>query len=318
MPHHPILLLTLACLATAACTAERGPKDSDLAATPTAAQPAVIRLSFLPDDNVAAVEAVARNLSDYLQAAVGMTVQYERSIDYQACVTGLLANRIDLVWLGGVTFCQARQRSGNQVELVACRDIDLQFRSYFIANHEIVADRRLNITADLSEWNEAPQRQGLRGLTFTFGAKDSTSGHIMPRYFMIAAGIQPEQAFATAPQYQLLGGHAATFRAVVSGQVDVGVMNYAVYEKQSAADRALAPVVHTTPAYVDYCFAAHQRLGRATIDRLRAALLALDAENPAHAGILQAWKCRQFVAADASRWDAIAKVLTELPKDFLK
>jgi ABC-type phosphate/phosphonate transport system substrate-binding protein len=100
--------------------------------------------------------------------------------------------------------------------------------------------------------------------------------------------------------------------------VDLGVMNYAVYEKQSAADRELAPVIYTTPTYVDYCFAAHRRLGDPIIARLRAALLALKADNPQHAGILQAWKCQEFVAPEAARWDTMAKVLAELPKDFLK
>jgi phosphonate transport system substrate-binding protein len=318
MSSHPTLLLILAGLAIAACSPgpDPGGQASPLAVPALPAE--VIRLSFLPDDNVAAVEAVARSLSDYLQTAIGMQVRYERSVDYQACVTGLVANRLDLVWLGGVTFCQASERSGGQVAIVACRDIDLHFKSYFIANHEVVGDGRIAATADLARWNELPQRQALRGLTFTFGAKDSTSGHIMPRHFMLAAGILPEQAFAAAPQYQLLGGHAATFRAVASGLVDLGVMNYAVYEKQSAADRELAPVIYTTPTYVDYCFAAHRRLGDPIIARLRAALLALKADNPQHAGILQAWKCQEFVAPEAARWDTMAKVLAELPKDFLK
>jgi phosphonate transport system substrate-binding protein len=240
-------------------------------------------------------------------------VRYERAIDYQACVNGLASNRLDLVWLGGVTFCQARERTGGQVEVVACRDIDLQFKSYVVANHAVVAAGRLRAVDDLQQW-----RGKLGDLTFSFGAKDSTSGHIMPRHFLLAAGIQPEHDFAAAPLYQLLGGHAATFRAVASGQVDLGVMNYAVYEKQAAADRERAPVVHTTPPFVDYCFGAHRRLGPATITQLRAALLALDLAQPAHAAILQAWKCQRFVAADATRWDAMAKVLAELPKDFLK
>lgn len=282
-------------------------------ATPTADAPPVVRISFLPDDNIAALEQIADRLAAYLRASCGLDVRYQRAADYQACVQGLASDRLDLVWLGGVTFCQAHARTGAAVEVVACRDIDLQFKSYLIANHALVesgAVRPLSQLADLKPL--------LAGRTLSFGAKDSTSGHVMPRHFLLQAGIAPERDLEGGPRYQLLGGHAATFRAVSSGQVDFGFLNYAVYDKQPEAERRKAPVLFTTEPYVDYCFVAHRRLGQATVDRLRQALLALDAQNPDHAPLLAAWKCTRFVAADQSRWDGMRKVLAELPKDFLK
>lgn len=272
-----------------------------------------LRISFIPDNNVAALEKVADNLAAYLKAATGMEVRYEKASDYQACVNGLAANKLDLVWFGGVTYCQAVERTQNKAVLVACRDIDLKFKSYIIANKALVDSGKVKKVETLAELKPL-----LADLTFTFGAKDSTSGHIMPRHFLVAAGIAPEKDMKGGPQYQLQGGHGATFKAVAGGQVDLGVLNYTVWDSQTPEEKAKAPIIYTTPDYVDYCFAAHERLGKETIGKLRSALIALDAKNPEHKPVLEAFKCKAFVAADPRQWDGMRKVLAELPKDFLK
>jgi phosphonate transport system substrate-binding protein len=272
-----------------------------------------LRMSFIPDNNIAALEKVADKISAYLKEATGLDVKYEKTSDYQACVNGLAANKLDLVWFGGVTYCQAMERTEGKTVLVACRDIDLHFKSYFIANKEALDAGKVRKIAKLEELKPM-----LKDLTFTFGAKDSTSGHIMPRWFLVQAGIAPEKDMKGSPQYQLQGGHGATFKAVSSGLVDVGVLNYTVYDKQKPEDQAKAPIIFTTPEFVDYCFCAHERLGKETIAKLRKALIALDPKKPEQKEVLTAWSCNGFVEADPKRWDGMRKVLAELPKDFLK
>ena len=277
----------------------------------TNAKPTVLRMSFIPDNNVAALEKVADKIAAYLKAATGMEVKYEQSSDYQACVNGLAANKTDLVWLGGVTYCQAVERTQGKAVLVACRDIDLKFKSYVIANKALLDSGKVSKFEKIADLKAM-----LADHTFTFGAKDSTSGHIMPRHFMVQAGIAPEKDMKGGPLFQT--NHGATFKAVSSGQVDLGVLNYSTWESQKPEDKEKAPVVFTTPEYVDYCFAAHERLGKPTIDAIRKALLALDVKKPEDKEVLDAWKAKSFVAADAKLWDGMRKVLAELPKDFLK
>ena len=277
------------------------------------AQKAVLRMSFIPDNNVQALEKVADKIAAYLKEATGMEVKYEKASDYQACVNGLAANKLDLVWFGGVTYCQAVERTQNKTVLVACRDIDLKFKSYVIANKALVDSGKVKKLDKLEDLKPL-----LADLTFTFGAKDSTSGHIMPRHFLVQAGIAPEKDMKGGPQFQLQGGHGATFKAVAGGQVDLGVLNYTVWDSQKPEDKEKAPIVYTTPEYVDYCFAAHERLGKETIEKLQKALIALDYKNLEHKEVLDAWKCKAFVKADPKLWDGMRKVLAELPKDFLK
>jgi phosphonate transport system substrate-binding protein len=278
-----------------------------------AAEKKVLRMSFIPDNNVQALEKVADTVSAYLKEATGLEVRYEKAADYQACVNGLAANKLDLVWFGGVTYCQAMERTKNEAVLVACRDIDLKFKSYFIANKALLESGKVKKIEKLEDLKPL-----LADLTFTFGAKDSTSGHIMPRHFLVKAGIAPEKDMKGGPQFQLQGGHGATFKAVAGGQVDLGVLNYTVWDSQKAEDKELAPIIYTTPEYVDYCFAAHSRLGKETIAKIKKALCALDAKNPEHKAVLDAWKCKAFVEADPKMWDGMRKVLAELPKDFIK
>jgi phosphonate transport system substrate-binding protein len=278
-----------------------------------AAAKKMLRMTFIPDQNVQALEKVADKISAYLKDATGMEVKYEKAATYQACVNGLAANKLDLVWFGGVTYCQAMEKTEGKTVLVACRDIDLKFKSYFIANRALVDSGKVKKIEKLEDLKPL-----LSELTFTFGAKDSTSGHIMPRHFLVKAGIAPEKDMKGGPQFQLAGGHGATFKAVAGGQVDLGVLNYTVWDGQKPEDKEKAPIIYTTPEYVDYCFAAHERLGKETIDKLSKALIALDAKNPEHKEVLDAWKCKAFVAADPKQWDGMRKVLAELPMDFLK
>src|SRR5262245_52509854 len=276
-----------------------------------AANKKVLRMTFIPDQMRGAMEKVADKVSAYLKEATGMEVKYEKAADYMACVNGLAANKLDLVWFGGVTYCQAMEATEGKTVLVACRDIDLKFKSYFIANKALVDSGKVKKIEKLEDLKPM-----LSQLTFTFGAKASTSGHIMPRHFLVKAGIAPEKDMKGGPQYQVEGGHGATFKNVAGGQVDLGVLNYTVWDGMKPEDKQNAPIIYTTPEYVDYCFAAHERLGKDTIEKLRKAFLALDAKNPEHKEVLDAWKCQAFVAADPKMWDGMRKVLAELPKDF--
>ncbi len=276
------------------------------------AAPAVIRLSAIPDFNKGTLDDTCKRLAAYLQKELGLDVRYDAANDYTASVNGLAANKLDLVWYGGVTSVEADDATNGEVTFVATRDIDLKFKTYFIANAAAVAAGKVRPVTRLEDLKPM-----LKELTFTFGDKKSTSGHIMPRHFMVQAGIDPERDCKAPASYRPSGGHGATLASVISGEVDLGALNYSYYDKAKPEDRAKAPLVYTTPEYVDYCFVAHNRLGGETIQRIRAALTRLDPANPEHAAILKDWGAGRFVAADRSQWDGIRSVLKSLPKGFL-
>lgn len=297
-----LLIASFASFALAAC----GGGDSQAAA------PNIIRLSAIPDFNKGTLTETCNRLAAYLSKATGVEVRYDASNDYSASVNGLVANKLDLVWYGGVTSVEADEATGGKVSFVATRDIDLKFKTYFIANQQAVAAGKVKPVQRLEDLKPM-----LQDLTFTFGDKKSTSGHIMPRHFLVQAGIDPEKDFKSPASYRVSGGHAATLASVMSGEVDLGALNYSYYDKAKPEDQAKAPLVYTTPLYVDYCFLAHERLGGELIGKIRSALTRLDPANPEHAQILKDWGAGSFVPAERKDWDGIRAVLKALPKGFL-
>ncbi|TPV93186.1 MAG: hypothetical protein B7733_21715 [Myxococcales bacterium FL481] len=301
--------------AAAGSAASSGPHEE---ARPAGEDPSPLRFSGIPDSDKAKLTQMYAVVADYLTTALGRSVTYVHVPDYTGAVTALAANKVDFVWLGGVTAVQAEARTRGQVEYVATREADLKFRSYLVANAAVVAQGRFSPApqplAPMPLADLAALRSGLAQSSFSFGAKSSTSGHIMPRYFLSspAVGFDVDGGFRGRVNYQLQGGHRATLSAVASGAVDAGVLNYKTWEGADDETKRQAPVVYVTPEYVDYVVVAHDRMGVATIAALRDALVSLDEAQPQHAAVLAAFSAKRFVAADAAQWSGIRKVVQEL------
>ena len=276
-----------------------------------------LRFSGIPDGDKQALKdgyaAVARYLSEVLK----LPVEPLHVPDYTAAVTSLASGGIDFAWLGGVTTVQAQQRTPEGIHFVAARESDLHFKSYVIGNADVVRTAGLTplqtrapgTLADLAALAEP-----MRGKRFSFGAKSSTSGHVMPRAFFSdpAVGIEPESHFAGGPTYQHKGSHAATLRAVASGAVDFGVLNFASWEQAPDALKTQAPVVAVTPEFVDYCLVARGSMPQAQADALRDAFVKLDSGVPEQQTVLEAFAAKRFVAVDPAAWDGIRGVLEDL------
>ncbi|MEM7152564.1 MAG: PhnD/SsuA/transferrin family substrate-binding protein [Myxococcota bacterium] len=284
--------------------------------------PRPFRFSGIPDADKEELSRRYQAVAEYLGKALQRPVEYVHVPDYTAAVTALASSKIDAAWLGGVTAVQAEDRTPAGVHFVAAREVDLRFKSYFVANRSWVDRGTLSARADRSPQPlEALAALGptLAQGSFTFGAKSSTSGHIMPRWFLEseAVGLSPESSFRGPPGYQLKGGHSATLSAVASSATDFGVVNYAAWESADEATRQAAPVVYVTPEYVDYCFVAHGGLDKKTVEALRTALVDLDPEDPTHLEVLTAFSAQAFVAAEASRWDQIRSVVRAMDESHI-
>src|SRR4030095_3332405 len=236
---------------------------------------------------------------------------FEASSDYTATVNGLVANKLDLVWYGGLTAVETMDAAKSDAVLLACRDVDRAFKTSFIANKDAIAAGKVKPVDKLEDLKAM-----LKGVSFTFGDKMSTSGHLMPRHFLVQAGIDPEKDFKSPAAYRLSGGHASTLQAVISGEVDVGALNFVYYDKAKPEEKAAAPILYTTPQYVDYCWIGHARLGADVLKKIKAPLRPLDAKKEADKAVLDGWGAGKFVSADKQQWDGIRKVMQALPKDF--
>lgn len=248
----------------------------------------VLRVSAIPDESPTELQRKFKPLGEYLEKKLGMKVTFTPVTDYAASVEGLINNKLDLVWFGGFTFVQAKIRSNNQVIPLVQREEDEKFKSVFIT-------KRHDITT----------LQDLKGKTFTFGAESSTSGHLMPRSFLLAANINPE---TDMKRIAFSGAHDATVAAVAGGKVDAGALNISVWEKLLSQGKVDANVVHvfyTTPGYYDYNWTVRADMPSTVREKLANAFLALDKNDPHDKEILDLQRATRFIPTKAENYRTI-------------
>ena len=238
----------------------------------------VLRVSAIPDEAPTELQRKFAPLGDYLSKELGMEVKFVPVTDYAATVEGLAGGHLDLVWYGGFTFVQARRRTGTAIPLVQ-REEDAHFHSKFIAR----MGSGVRSLADL------------KGKTLGFGSESSTSGHLMPRYFLIRAGIDPDRDLA---RYAFSGAHDITARWVESGKVDAGALNESVWTKlvqEKKVDTSKVQVFYTTPDFYDYNWTVQGDLDPSIVRRLKAAFLSLDPSKPEQKAILDLQRTKRFI-----------------------
>lgn len=251
-----------------------------LGASASAADRPVLRVSAIPDEAPTELQRKFKPLGDYLGRALGMEVKFVPVTDYAATVEGLAGGHLDLVWYGGFTFVQARRRTGTALPLVQ-REEDAHFHSKFITR----------------AGSGVRSLQDLKGKTLAFGSESSTSGHLMPRYYLLQAGVDPDKDLA---RYAFSGAHDATAKWVEQGKVDAGALNESVWSKlveERKIDPAKVVVFYTTPDFHDYNWTVRGDLDPALVQKLKAAFLALDPARPGDKAILDLQRTRRFIEA---------------------
>lgn len=259
-----------------------------VALLPAVAAAQVLRVSAIPDESPTELLRKFKPLGAHLQRETGMKVDWTPVNDYPAVVEGLAANRIDLAWLGGFTYVQARIRAGNAIP-IAQRAEDEKFLSRYI------------VPAN----SPAKSLQDLKGKTFAFGSPSSTSGHLMPRFFLLQAGINPDKDFT---RIAFSGAHDATVAFVASGRAQAGVLNASVWDKlveKGDPNAKAVRVVASTQPYYDYNWTVRGNLDPVLVKKLTGAFLKLDPANPAHKEILELQRASKFIATRPENYKGI-------------
>lgn len=249
----------------------------------------VFRVTTIPEE--AATEQIRKfgPIVAYLEKQLGTKVEFTPVSDYPAAVEAMVNKKVDLVWFGGFTYVQASQRSGGKVIPIAQREEDTKFQSVFIAK----TDSGIKTLADL------------KGKQVSFGSQSSTSGHLMPRSFLLQAGINPEKDFR---RVAYSGAHDATIASVVSGKVDAAALDITVWRKFVAENRVNVKevdVFYTTPTYFNYNWAVHADMPAAQRERVTKAILAIDPNTPEGKEILQLNRATRYISTTPDNYKGI-------------
>ncbi len=258
------------------------------ATLPALAPAAELHVSAIPDESPTELQRKFAPLGAYLEKQLGMPVKFTPVTDYAATVEGLAAGKLDLVWYGGFTFVQARRRTGNAIPIVQ-REEDAHFHSKII----------------VPAASKAQKLSDLKGVTFAFGSPSSTSGHLMPRYWLMQNGLDPDKDFA---KVAYSGAHDVTAKWVEAGKVGAGAVNESIWQKlvdDKKIDTSKVRVLWTTPDFYDYNWTVRGDLDPKVVEKLRAAFLALDPAKPEDKAILDLQRTNRFIPTRPENYQQI-------------
>ncbi len=237
-------------------------------------------------------------VADYLSKKLGVPVKYVGVKSYPAAVTAFENNEVQLAWFGGFTGVQARAAVPGS-KAIAQGEEDTAFKSYIIAN--AATGLKSSDTLD----------KGIAGKTFSFGSRSSTSGRVMPEYYIRKTfGKSPNQVFS---KVGFSGDHTRTIQLVQSGAYQVGAVDYSVYDAEKKAghiDDGKVSVIWQTPPFPDYNWTVRgdvdAKFGRGFTDKLKGELLAIDDPK-----ILEPFGRTKFIAADNAEYKPVEEVAKE-------
>lgn len=270
------------------------------ACSPEQTEPAFV-FSAIPDEDVTRLQERFGKVADYLERELGVPVKYVPVTSYAAAVTAFRNNQVQLAWFGGLSGVQARERAPG-AQAIAQGYEDQEFLSYFIANAATGLERSKDFPAEIA------------GMNFTFGAKDSTSGRLMPEYYIRKHfGKPPEAVFR---RVGFSGNHSRTIALVQSGAYQAGAVNYTVWENEVDAgnvDPKKVSIIWVTPPYPDYQWTirpdVNETWGEGFKQRVTEALLGMDEKAPE---LLETFPRSRFVPAENSDYAPIRETGREI------
>ncbi|ADP97492.1 phosphonate ABC transporter, periplasmic phosphonate-binding protein [Marinobacter adhaerens HP15] len=256
----------------------------------------------IPDEDETKLVERFKGVADYLSQELDVEVRYIPVKSYAAAVSAFRNNQVQLAWFGGLSGVQARRLVPGS-EAIAQGVEDEAFQTYFIANTSTGIEPADELSA---------LEDNLKDKTFTFGSKGSTSGRLMPEFYIRDVfGAQPDDFFS---RVGFSGNHTRTLRLVEAGTYQVGALNFQVWEKELAdgnIDTDAVQVIWETPPYPDYQWTirgdVNERFGDGFKERVTEALLNLDDQ-----ALLESFPRSGFIPASNDDYEPIRKTAEEI------
>lgn len=307
-------LALVSLIALAACSPSQNPTPNASSGTASTAPslPAkdakTLTISAIPDQDPEKLNRLYSKVAAYFSKELKVPVKYVPVTDYTAAVTAFKVGDLDLVWFGGLTGVQARLQVPG-AEAIAQRDVDNKFRSVFIANQ----------ASGLQPVTDVQGLAELKGHTFTFGSESSTSGRLMPQYFLSQAGVKSQDF--KGGQAGFSKNHDATIELVTAGTYEAGVLNKQVWDKNlkdNKIDTSKVSVIFETPPYFDYHWVINpsvkERFGADFPEKLKQSLFKLNPAVPEQKEILDLFTAEKFIPTQNDNYKQIEQVGREIGK----
>jgi len=270
-----------------------------LLATATLVFAKTFTFTAIPDQDETQLKERFSKFATYLSTELDMDVKFVPVKSYSASIAAFRNNQVQLAWFGGLSGVKARLIVPNSVAIAQGVE-DPIFKSYIIANTSTGLKASDSIPSDVA------------GKNFTFGSKGSTSGRLMPEYYIRKTFMKsPDDVFN---KVGFSGNHSKTIALVQSGAYQVGAVNFKVWDRELAEgkiDTSKVKIIYTTPSYPDYNFSARgdldEQFGKGFTVKLTNAILNLKDKN-----ILDAFPRSGFIKATNADFQPVLDVAREI------
>jgi len=249
----------------------------------------------IPDQDESKLELRFSLLANYLSKELDIEVKFIPVKSYSASIAAFRNNQVQLAWFGGLSGVRARILVPDSL-VIAQGYEDPNFKTYFIAHKSLKIKKSSALSTKITNQS------------FTFGSKGSTSGRLMPEYFLRENLNKAPSSIFSKVGYS--GSHTKTIALVQSGAYKVGAVNFKVWERELSLgniDLSKVDVIWETPTYPDYQFTARgdldEKYGKGFTKKLAAVLIDIKDKD-----ILNAFPRKSFIKAKNSDFDAILEV----------
>ena len=147
-------------------------------------------------------DATYRPLAQYLSAKLNRRVELRTVDSWEGLAKSLANGETDMALMGPWGYVLANNEAGAQVVATILYDDKPEYFGIIVTH----PNSGINSIADL------------KGKTFAFGDKGSTSGYLIPRHFFMTQGITPEKYFKKV----IYTKHQAIETQVAQGVLDAG------------------------------------------------------------------------------------------------
>jgi len=257
--------------------------------------PELITIGILPDVSSQKIKQSYEPFIKYLEDYLGIKVKLFIPKNYQDLVTKFRENKVDLALFGGLTLVKAVEYYG--AEALVTREVDTRFTSWFITQND-------SANSKLNDFKEK---------SVVFGSQLSTSGHLMPRYFLQKMFNQPVEEYFESISFS--GSHDNTVLSIAQRKADLGVVNSQIVQAMlrdgTVTDNQIKKVWESPP-YMDYCWAVNKKFQKQFKRKLRDAFLNLSINNPLHREVLSNLNAKIFIPADIREYSKLRTIAISL------
>lgn len=280
------ILLSLAIVLAACGSAEE--ENTDQA---TESSEEAFTIGVIPAQTEGEMEEAMDKLQAYLSEELDREVKLDVYPNYNGVVEAMNYDKIDMAYLGPLTFVIANANSNAQAIITSLVDGEPFYRSYIITH----ADNPWNSLEDLLENPEE--------IDFAFGDPNSTSGSLIPSIELQDRGVYESQQENDFNSVRNTSSHDATALSVLNKQVDAGAIDSAIYNQlveSGKIDGEQIKTIWESEELFQYPWAVRESIDEETVDKLQEAFLAIEDQV-----ILDAFGASGFTEATTEDYESI-------------